>query len=337
MFETSPNLYLQSFASPWLDQVMLAITWTGNEPFIVGILCVVALGVDFRRGFILLQIVLFTLVSTDLLKTLFALPRPFYLDANLSDFGKLTEGLTPLKDAAATTFFGSIPDVMIETYRNLKLGPEEYGFPSGHTAGVIALWGGMALMFRKKSLVIFAFLMAILMMISRMYLARHFLADVLGGAALALVIIGIAAILLNKFGGDRLFQRKTYSFADGNISALWLYAFGFVIPFSIILSGEGFIGRLAAMIGINFAFLLLISWNVPAGGGAVWHRILRVLVGFVLFFIVNSLVKVLPLSHEEFIYLFIKGFLPPFVLFFCASLLVSFLMKKDTDTSSDHT
>lgn len=328
MFETKLNLFLQSFSTPFLDQFMIAVSWLGDETFIVGTLCVIALGVDFKRGFILLQLVLLTLISTDILKTLFALPRAYYLDANLNDFGALFRGLLPLEDGAAKTFFGRLPEMSVIAYRELGLGPKEFGFPSGHTSTAVALWGGLALIFRKKIWLYVALVMVVLMMISRLYLAQHFLADVLGGAALGLLMLALAAFLLRRYDTDKLFQRKTYRLPAENNGSIWLYLSGFALPIAVILTGEGFIGRLSALMAINLAFLLIIYWGIQAHGGALWQRVLRVVIGFSLFFAINAAVKQLPLDPAGDPYQFIKGFLPPFILFLGASLIVSAVMRK---------
>ncbi len=328
MFETNINLFLQSFSSPFIDQFMESVSWLGDETFVVGILCVIALGIDFKRGFILLQLVLLTLISTDILKTLFALPKPFYLDADLNDFGSLLRGMQPLQDGAATTFFGWLPEKSIIAYRNLGLGTDEYGLPSGHTSITVALWGGLALVFRQKFWTYLAVTLVVLMMISRMYLARHFLADVLGGAALGLVLLALAGYLLSRYKSEKLFQPQTYRPSGENLSCLWLYGIGLAFPVIVILSGEGFIGRPSALIGINLAFLLILFCAVQVEGGTIWQRVLRVLIGFGLFYAINAVVKLLPLDHSGDFYQFLKGFLPPFLLFLGASVIVSFLMKR---------
>ncbi|MCR9214004.1 MAG: phosphatase PAP2 family protein [Proteobacteria bacterium] len=333
MFETKINLFLQSFSTPFLDQFMISVSWLGDETFVVGLLCVIALGVDFKRGFILLQLFLLTLISTDILKTLFALPKPFYLNANLNDFGALFQGLQPLQDAAARTFFGPLPESSIIAYRELGLGTDEFGLPSGHTSSAVALWGGLALVFRKRLLVYLAVVLVVLMMISRMYLARHFLADALGGAALGLFMLFVAGYLLRRYNYESLFQRQTYKISGENLGPIWLYAIGFAFPIVVILMGEGFIGRLSALTAINLAFLLILFWGVQAEGGAIWQRILRVVIGFGLFYAVNAGVKMLPLDQTGDLYQIVKGFLPPFVLFLGACVIVSLLMGKQSTKS----
>lgn len=334
MFETVPNKFLQSFSTPFLDQFMQGISWTGSETFIVGILCVIGLGVDFRRGFILLQLLLIAFISTDLLKTVFVLPRPYYLDASLLDFGSLPHGVVAFKNAAATTFFGAIPESSVMAYRNYAQGIDSFGFPSGHTVGAVVLWGGLAVVFRNKSALLWAGIMIILMMLSRLYLARHFLADVLAGATIGFLLLLIARYLLDHRDGNTLFNKSTFDLTVNTKPALLLLGVAFVVPLAIMAAGHGFVGRQSAFMGINAAFLALLFFNISMEMGSRWQRMIRVVFGFGLFFGSKSLIKLLPIAHDGVGYMFLKGFFPPFVLFLFAYVIVSLFMTPEQKQTS---
>ncbi|USG62980.1 phosphatase PAP2 family protein [Sneathiella marina] len=329
MFETAINRFLQSFSTPWLDQFMLGVTWTGDETFIVGILCVIGLGVDFRRGFILLQLLLIAFISVDFLKTVIALPQPFFLDASLLDFGSLPDGIVALKNAAATSFFGAIPESSLAAHRTYAQGVDDYGFPSGHTVGAVVLWGGLALVFRNKAALLWAGIMVVLMMLSRMFLARHFLADVLGGATVGILLLLLARYLLDHLDANALFYKSAFDLTANTKSAFLLLGMAFGIPLIIMGTGHGFIGRQSAYLGINAAFLALLFFNVSLERGGWWQRMIRIVIGFGLFFGTNSLIKLLPIAHDGAGYMFLKGFLPPFILFLFAYTIVSFLMTAE--------
>jgi len=329
MFETVPNKFLQGFSAPWLDHFMQGVTWTGSETFIVGILCVIGLGVDFRRGFILLQLLLIAFISTDFLKTVFELPRPYYLDASLFDFGSLSHGVVALKNAAATTFFGVIPESSIMAYRTFADGIDSYGFPSGHTVGAVVLWGGLALVFRNKWALLWAGIMIILMMLSRLFLARHFLADVLAGATIGFLLLLMARYLLDHRDANRLFNKSTFDLTVNPKPTLLLLGVAFVFPLAIMAAGHGFIGRQSAFMGINAAFLTLLFFNFSIEMGTWWQKIFRVVFGFGLFFGTKSLVKLLPIAHDGAGYMFLKGFLPPLILFLIAFVVISLFMTPE--------
>ncbi|MEH6404332.1 MAG: phosphatase PAP2 family protein [Sneathiella sp.] len=327
MFQTDINLYLQSFSSGWLDALMLLVSWTGGQTFLVGILCLVALGIDIKRGFLLAQLFLVTIVATDILKTTFALPQPFYVDYSLKDFGALKDGVVAFSNAGAASFLSLIPDHAVSAYRGLDLGASEFGLPSGHTTGAVALWAGLAVVFRKNALVLLAFVMIPLMMLSRLYLARHFLADVLVGFGLSISILIVFSTYYYRTNWQRIFILTSYSFANFRQTA-WLFLVGFGFPVALIFIGEGHVGRIASLLAVNLALIILVATEISFEEGNFWQRGLRVVLGFVLFFALNSAVKLIPIPHDAVPYQLLKGFVPVFTMLLAAPILVSFTIKE---------
>ena len=78
--------------------------------------------------------------------------------------------------------------------------PTDYSFPSGHAAASFAATS--ALYFRRSKLWIPAFLLALLISFSRLYLYVHYPSDVLAGIAL-----GILLGYLAKLGTDVVFHQ----------------------------------------------------------------------------------------------------------------------------------
>lgn len=74
--------------------------------------------------------------------------------------------------------------------------PTDYSFPSGHTAASFA--SCFALLFKKSKLWIPAFILAILIAFSRLYLYVHFPTDILGGIAVGLLVGWLGALLAGK-------------------------------------------------------------------------------------------------------------------------------------------
>jgi undecaprenyl-diphosphatase len=70
-------------------------------------------------------------------------------------------------------------------------------FPSGHTTSAFALATVLAVHFRKNYLSIIFFIAAALVGYSRIYLAQHFLADVVTGACIGIVFATLSIILIN--------------------------------------------------------------------------------------------------------------------------------------------
>lgn len=330
MFQTEINHLLQGLASPWLDAFMKGVSWTGDQTFIVGLLCLVALGIDLRRGFLLVQIFLITIISTDILKTVFALPRPFFVDGSLEDYGALKDGVVALVAGEAENFLAWLPDASIEAYRLLDLKAEDYGLPSGHTTGAVALWGGLAIVFRKNWLGFIALIMIPLMMISRLYLARHFVADVAAGLALGSFVLLMAALFINRFDWRRLFIALR---EKGQGSGSWfLLGVGLILPIALLFTGQGHVGRIGAFLAVNTALIVLIIAGISFDAGRFWHRVLRTVLGFGMFFLLTYAVKLLPLPAGTLTTSVIKGFAPVFILFVSAPLLVEFLMRRGSKT-----
>tara|TARA_B110000503_G_C6909046_1_gene313910 strand:- start:50 stop:247 length:198 start_codon:yes stop_codon:yes gene_type:complete len=62
----------------------------------------------------------------------------------------------------------------------------------------VALWLGMFFVFRKRWILLLGSFVIALTMLSRMYLAHHFLGDILGGLAIGLAVLALLAFLVKK-------------------------------------------------------------------------------------------------------------------------------------------
>ncbi|MCS6774311.1 MAG: phosphatase PAP2 family protein, partial [Thermoflexales bacterium] len=95
-----------------------------------------------------------------LLKAVFAMPRPYMVDASL---------YAPLKTPG-------------------------YGIPSGHTQNAVVTWGYFGTVLRGAWIAV-AVLLPVLIGLSRMYLGDHFPQDVIAGALVGLVLLVVFVIL----------------------------------------------------------------------------------------------------------------------------------------------
>lgn len=129
-----------------------------------------------------------------------------------------------IKDGIGTdrplTYFEKL-DRLQEVVRiaDVELNSGQTSFPSGHTSGAFALVSVMAMIFaqtKPQSGVIFA-LIGALVALSRVFLVQHFLADVLSGALLGLLVGELVAWLSRSPG----FRRA--SWLDGNLLNWWLW------------------------------------------------------------------------------------------------------------------
>ncbi|MDH3252381.1 MAG: phosphatase PAP2 family protein, partial [Ignavibacteria bacterium] len=193
MFQTEIIHWLQSFSSDQLTNIMVGVSRTGYGDFYaLCVICVLA-GIDFRKGLILSHVMILMVAVSELLKVAIALPRPSEADATVRMLDTGTPNPSPFVKMGARSFFSLPPDNVIAYTRSL--GNYSFGLPSGHCSSATTLWGGIALLFRNSWTLTLAFLVPVLMALSRMYLGRHFLADVLGGT-----IIGVIAVALLAWG-----------------------------------------------------------------------------------------------------------------------------------------
>ncbi|AKC87807.1 phosphatase PAP2 family protein [Pseudoxanthomonas suwonensis] len=182
MFEADPNLWLQGFTAAWFFRAMQALSTVGQSWVYMPAILLLAFGVRLRPTLALLLALLLVSTATSALKHGFGLPRPSEVDARVLDKGRSGKHL--VEDGAAKAFLGLPSDEAIAAARAQQ--ERDFGFVSGHTSAAAAFALSIPLFFGLRRRWIWALALAwpLLMGISRMYLGRHFLADVLGGLAL---------------------------------------------------------------------------------------------------------------------------------------------------------
>lgn len=273
MFQTEPIHALQSLASGGLTAFMLAVSSLGYAYTLVPILVVIAFGIDFRRGFLLVQIVLWTAALTEVLKAAFALPRPDAVDSTLLQPGDDRPEIAPFERRGAPDFWAGLPADVVAYYRGL--GEFSYGFPSGHCSVTTSLWGSAALLFRERWLWFLSLSLIVLMPLSRMYLARHFLAGVLGGVTVGLLVIAATWRLTLAPARDR---------AWSELKRLLIYLAPPLLVAPLPGMGEETVMRL---LGVGLGLWLLTRGGLPRDGGEPRTRFLRVLLAMALYALTN--------------------------------------------------
>ncbi len=152
---------VQHLRTPWLDTVMHAFTFFGEEEFYLLLLPLLLWSVDGRLGARVVVVFLLSVVLNGALKDVFMHPRPGDLD----------------------------PTVAIAT-------SEGYGLPSGHGQSGAVVWGSVAVWTRRGWVKAAAVAFAALVGISRVYLGVHFPTDVAAGWVIgaALLIVYLRAL-----------------------------------------------------------------------------------------------------------------------------------------------
>jgi membrane-associated phospholipid phosphatase len=174
--------FLQSFASPTLDTIMLVITNLGSEQAYIVLLIVIYLSIDSRVGRWLGMGLLVSLYLNFTLKGLFDTERPYAIDPAVSR--------GPQFDATGT-------------------GPS---FPSGHAQASATFWFLSALYFKRSWLYPLSVLLVVLISLSRVYLGLHFIVDIVGGIGLGVLMVLLSFELSTRLmarGPLNLFERAT--------------------------------------------------------------------------------------------------------------------------------
>lgn len=203
---------LHIFAGTWLDTVMAAITATGNEIFYLLVIPVLYWCYDKKFASRIGGAFLTCVLVNESVKEYFNNPRP--------DPSRLSDGISQL---------------------NIRYKPKHSpGFPSGHAQNAVAFWGSLAYFAGKRNITLFSLIFILLVSYSRLYLAVHFLGDVLGG-----LVIGCVFLLL--YIVSVAWIKKKYAFI--NQTAIVIAAF--VAPFvlSKIMPGNEVVKTLGALSG----------------------------------------------------------------------------------------
>jgi membrane-associated phospholipid phosphatase len=259
------------------------VTKMGSSSFFVAMVIMTTFGIDFKKGFLLFQLLIWTGMVTETLKTLVAFPRPDFVDNRVLNLEYGIDNTSPFSGNGSEGIF-ELPDKQVLQAFRLQdeFTPSPFGFPSGHVALTAALWGGSTTLFNNRTFKRMVPLAIILMAFSRMYLGRHFLGDVFGGAIVGLIsLIAFTSFLKSPLKED-FFKKESFEFAF-RYQNLLFYSFMFVIP--ILLMALSLISAEVAgfFLGTNFAYFLIIRKGIPDDTGNKTRRFSRVFIASFLF------------------------------------------------------
>lgn len=187
-FGVEPILWLQSRGTGSLTSLMHALSSVGYTAFYVAATVVLALVHRVRAGAALLLLIALNGLVVNATKVAVSFPRPGAVDTRIERLG-----VAEPADGAGATFRNALSEAASPE----RVDYGAYGFPSGHVAVATAFWLGLVFIFGWRWAWIGVIAWVPLMALSRMYLGRHFLGDVLGGFGAAVIVTAIGLLGLN--------------------------------------------------------------------------------------------------------------------------------------------
>ena len=161
--------FFEKIRIPGLNEFMLLITKLGEETAFLVIGLILFWCVSKRRGYYVMAVGFLGTITTQAMKILCRIPRPWVKDPNFT---------------------------ILEQAREAADG---YSFPSGHTQSAFGTLGGIAASAKAKWVAILCTVLPLLVGISRMYIGVHTPEDVLVGAGVSIVFLAaLYPLMLGK-------------------------------------------------------------------------------------------------------------------------------------------
>ena len=290
MFQTEVNTFFQGMDHPLWALFMQGVSEFGTLSVLLFFILFFLFAVDFRKGFIALQALFWANIITLWLKDLIAYPRPWQVDEGLSVFKSVGDQLRLIK-GGADSFFSELPQESLLKLR--AAGYTDFGVPSGHTSLAASYWGSIAILFKKKWLTVLVVIFVVLTMISRIYLAQHFMADVLAGLIIGLMPLFFVYRWVEKKGFSGFWTR-----IDIRRNGQW--AFFFLAPLVLLFVPRMPVVTIGPLMGLNLGAWLVCRKGFPDSANVWWKRALRLGLAIVLFILSNILMGKLIPEAESF-------------------------------------
>jgi len=314
MFQTDIIIFLQSFETSQLNFFFKIINSLGYSNFYIPILIIILFGINFRKGFYLLHVLIWTSFVTTFLKEYFSLPRPADVDLNVKLINKDYQNSTRFTGMGASHFFGGLPHEVISYFRNVH--DYSYGLPSGHVSSIMAIWGSVFLLFKQSGVKITAILLVALMPIARMYLGRHFPIDVIGGLIVGLFFVLVFYNFVYKSVSlAETFSRRVSYFSINPKTIIMLSYFLIMPLFVFWIAPQDALSDAGNLLGLNIGFMLVTRKGIPLDSGTFLQKSIRIIIAFVIFSGTNLLLKMLGLDDIP-ILEFIRAVIVSFIVIY---------------------
>ena len=256
--------FFESIRTPWLDQLMQAVTELGSETLFLAAVLMLFWCVSKRKAYLLMAVGFLGTLANQFLKLACQVPRPWVRD----------------------------PDFTI--VESARAGATGYSFPSGHSQNSVGTFATLAYSTKDRFLKILCIAVCVLVPLSRMYLGVHTPADVLVGSGMALLCLAIFLPLFRDEQGSRIPKILGVLAVMGVGFVLYTELWPFpedIDPHNLESAVKNSYTLLGALLGMIVVWYVDRSWlNFPTD--AVWYaQILKFLGGLILVLLVKSALK----------------------------------------------
>jgi len=256
--------WLESIRVPGLNEMMLAVTYLGDEIAFLVTALIFFWCVDKRRGYYILSVGFLGTIANQFMKLWFRIPRPWVLDENFTILEQAREGASG------------------------------YSFPSGHTQTAVGTFGGIAYTEKNKAVRIVGIVLAVLVPFSRMYVGVHTPLDVVVAALMAIALVLVIRPVVLAHDG------KYFPALIGLMAVLSVGFLCFVErypfpdntdPHNLASGIKNAYTLLGCLIGLLAVYIVDEKWLHFPVWGVWWAQIIKVAVGLALVLGVKSGLK----------------------------------------------
>jgi membrane-associated phospholipid phosphatase len=175
LFSENINIFLQSFGTPLVDKLFIAITNSGSHPVYFILASIIFWCFSKKTGIRAMYVILFSAFLAIFAKNILVMPRP--------------------------------PEHLH------KMEVEGFGFPSAHAQVSAGFWGYLGGITRNQKIILIGAAAVILVSLSRVYLGVHYIGDVIAGILFGLLIAVISQKAEYWSFNRRMSRKKKYRIA----------------------------------------------------------------------------------------------------------------------------
>ena len=160
----------------------------------------------------------------------------------------------------------------------------DYGFPSLHTINAVLIPGYLAALIQRRWMYVLAILALILIPFSRLYLGVHFPTDLLGGYLIGAVLLWLSVKYL---------PRAAAWVAQNPL--VWQLTLALLVPLLLLslFRDQNSLEIVGMLAGVGEGMILERKWIKFKISGALWQRMLRFMLGMLVFYLLFLLFKFL--------------------------------------------